>query len=143
MFFSFIVTQCVNRIGLLGEARLIDQIFFGTRAATATSSSSPHVPTEAYPSGLGWCSDFTTCTHTGNDYIEVNFTTEVVVEAISMFGAAGSYVTQYSVEYARSNREFNCFSEQESNQTVSSEYYGSFFSACQFFRFFLLEVTAV
>ena len=105
---------------MLDEARLIDQSFFGTRVATATSSSSPHVPTEAYPSGLGWCSDFTTCTLTENAFIEVDFAAEVVVEAISMFGAAGSYVTQYSVEYARSNREFNCVSEQESNQTVSS-----------------------
>ena len=86
------------------------------------------MPTEAHASGLGWCSNFTTCTLTGNDYIEVDFAAEVVVEAISMFGAAGSYVTQYSVEYARSNREFHCVSEQEMNQTVSYKYDNSFFS---------------
>ena len=117
------VTQCVNRIGLLDEASLIHPIF-GT-LASATSSSSPHVPTEVSPSGFGWCSDFTTCASAGDEYIEIDFAAEIVVEAISIFGAAGGYVTQYNVEYARSSGEFNCVTEQESNQTVSSQYNGS------------------
>ncbi|XP_065900341.1 uncharacterized protein [Dysidea avara] len=112
------VTQCVNRIGLLDEASLIHPIF-GTRAS-ATSSSSPHVPTEVSPSGFGWCSDFTTCASAGDEYIEIDFAAEIVVEAISIFGAAGGYVTQYNVEYARSSGEFNCVTEQESNQTAFS-----------------------
>ena len=117
------VTKCVNRIGLLDEAFLINPLF-GTRA-NATSSSSPHVPTEVSPSGFGWCSDFTTCASASDEYIEIDFAAEVVVEAISIFGAAGGYVIQYNVEYARSSGEFSCVKELALNQTVSSQYNGS------------------
>jgi len=79
------------------------------------------MPTEVSASRIGWCSDFTTCSSTRNEYIEIDFAAEVVVEAISIFGAAGSYVTQYNVEYARSDRKFDCVREEKSNKSVSSK----------------------
>ena len=117
---------------MLDEALLIR---FGVHV-NATSYTSPHLPTEVSSSGSGWCSDFTTCASTRDEHIEIDFAAEVIVEAISIFGAAGSYVTQYNVEYARSDREFDCVSEQESNQSVSSHYNVANSSANVYFQIF-------
>ena len=112
------VTPCGNRIGLLDEALLTSSVL-GTRTS-ATSYNSPHEPMEARKSRFGWCSNYLTCNSTTDEYeyIEIDFGVEVVVEAISTVSAGGGYVTQYYVQYARSNGEYNCIREQISNQTV-------------------------
>ncbi|XP_065900343.1 uncharacterized protein [Dysidea avara] len=110
------VTQCINRIGLLEEGSLISSVL-GTRV-TSTSANEQYKPVKAIKSDIGWCSDYSQCSITQDEYIEIDFGAEVVVEAISILQAAGGYVTQYFVEYARSDRVFDCIREQFSNQII-------------------------
>ena len=92
----------------------------GTRV-TSTSANEQYKPVKAIKSDIGWCSDYSQCSITQDEYIEIDFGAEVVVEAISILQAAGGYVTQYFVEYARSDRVFDCIREQFSNQIVSKD----------------------
>ena len=85
----------------------------------ATSFISPYSPSEARTSGIGWCSDDTTCNNsTERQFIEVDFHNEVIIEAVAIFRAGGSYVTHYSVEYAGSDRDYHCISNGISNKFV-------------------------
>ena len=85
----------------------------------ATSFAEPYFPFEARVPRIGWCSDdFTVCNNTERQFIEVDFGAEVIVEAVSILRVGGSCVKQYSVQYARSDREFHCVSEKSSNNTV-------------------------
>ena len=82
----------------------------------ATSFISPYSPSEATTSGIGWCSADLTCNSAERQFIEVDFGAEVIIEAVAILRAGGSYVTHYIVEYAGSNRNYRCV--RISNETV-------------------------
>ena len=84
----------------------------------ATSFIPPHLPSEATTSGIGWCSDDLACSSEERQVIEIDFGAEVTLEAVAILRAGGSYVTHYSVEYAKSNRDFQCISGQFTNESV-------------------------
>ena len=88
------------------------------RYITATSFNPPYSPSEARTSGIGWCSDDLTCNSAERQFIEVDFGAEVIIEAVAILRAGGGYVTHYSVEYARSDREYHCVSNGISNEFV-------------------------
>ena len=102
---------------LIPSTNELDQYIY----STASSTSSTYSPTQVVISGYGWCSDEMTCNiaKDHNQYIEVNFNSEVVVEAILVLGTEKSLVTHYSVEYAGSDREYHHVRERTSNETVS------------------------
>ena len=80
---------------------------------TASSFIPPYSPSEARTSGIGWCSDDITCNNSSErQFIEVDFGAEVIIEAVAILRAGGGYVTHYSVEYAGSDRDYHCVSEQ-------------------------------
>ena len=115
-FPSHTVSSCINRVELL-ESLLIPGL---DRYINATSFIPPHAPSEARMSGIGWCSDDPACDRSGeNQFIEVDFGAEVVVEAIAILRAGGGYVTHYSVEYTRSYGDYHCISEEIPNNIVS------------------------
>ena len=96
--------------------------------STDSSPSETHSPTEVVISGDGWCSNEITCNIAKNQYIEVDFSSEVVVEAILVLGIEKSLVIHYSVEYAGSDGEYHQISERTSNESVS--YLNGWLHAC-------------
>ena len=80
-----------------------------------------NLPTEVVISGKGWCSDEIECNIAKDQYqyIEVDFNSEVVVEAILVLGVEKSLVTHYNVEYAGLDRVYHRISERTSNESVS------------------------
>ena len=84
-----------------------------------STASSTYSPIEVVISGDGWCSDEITCNIAKDQYIEVDFSSEVVVEAILVLEIEKSLVTHYSVEYAGSDGEYHQISERTSNESVS------------------------
>ena len=110
IYFSlYIVSPCINRIGLLERLVIptgLDEYI------NASSFIPPHVPHEVSTSGIGWCSDDPACDNGESQFIEVDFGAEVIIEAIAILRAGGGYVTHYSVEYAGSDEEYHCISER-------------------------------
>ena len=104
-----VVSPCIGRIELL-ESLLIQGL---DRYINASSFIPLHAPSEAITSGIGWCSDDLTCDNGESQFIEVDFGAEVIVEAIAILRAGGGYVTRYSVEYAPSDGDYHCISEDE------------------------------
>ena len=94
--------------------------------SNASSTSPTYSPTQVVISGNGWCSDEMTCNIAidQDQYIEVDFNSEVVVEAILVLGTDNSLVTHYSVEYAGSDTEYHSINERTSNETVSCSMHG-------------------
>ena len=88
------------------------------RYINATSFIPPYLPSEARTSGMGWCSDDLACNNTSSQFIEVDFGAEVIIEAVAILRAGGGFVTHYSVEYAGSDRDYHCISEQTTNESV-------------------------
>ena len=127
----FTVSSCANRVELLEKLLVpsafntldvLDQYIY----STASSTSSAYSPTQVVISGNGWCSDGMTCNSAKDQdqYIEVDFNSEVVVEAILVLGTDKSLVTHYSVEYAGSDTEYHSINERTSNKTVSRSMHG-------------------
>ena len=118
----FTVSSCANRIELLEKLLVpsaynkLDQYI----SSTASPISTTYSPTQVVISGNGWCSDGMTCNSTKDhdQYIEVDFNSEVVVEAILVLGTEKSLATHYSVKYAGSDREYHRIRERTSNDTV-------------------------
>ena len=127
----FTVSSCAHRVELL-EKLLVPSAFNALDEldhyiySTASSTSSTYSPTQVVISGNGWCSDGMTCNSAKDQdqYIEVDFNSEVVVEAILVLGIEKSLVTHYSVEYAGSNGEYHRIRERTSNETVSYSIHG-------------------
>ena len=95
--------------------------------SNAFSTSPTYSPTQVVISGNGWCSDEMTCNSAKDQdqyYIEVDFNSEVVVEAILVLGTDKSLVTHYSVEYDGSDTEYHSINERTSNKTVSCSMHG-------------------
>ena len=111
-FSLHVVSSCINRVELL-ERLVIPSGF--DRYINASSFIPPHGPSEAITSGIGWCS---ACNNRESHFIEVDFGAEVVVEAIAILRAGGGYVTDYSVEFARSDGDYHCISEGIPNNIV-------------------------
>ncbi|XP_065898710.1 uncharacterized protein [Dysidea avara] len=71
---------------------------------TASSFDQLHPPPQARLSGTGWCSANTCNTQQIDEYLQINFGAELVVEAIAVTSnSEGFYVTQYMLEYAGSD----------------------------------------
>ena len=82
---------------------------------------SPHPPSEARMSGDGWCAQ-SMCTvgSESQEYLQVDFGAEVVVEAIAIASVDESfYVTKYYVEYGLDVDHLYCMFSEESNDVVS------------------------
>ena len=125
----FIVSSCANRVELLEKLLVpssddqLNQYIY----SNASSTSPTYSPTQVVISGNGWCSDEMMCNSAKDQdqyYIEVDFNSEVVVEAILVLGTDKSLVTHYSVEYARSDTEYHSINERSSNKTVSCSMHG-------------------
>ena len=70
---------------------------------SATSHLPPHPPNEARIRGKGWCA-VESANH--DQYLQVDFGAELIVEAISMGIVNGSfYVTRYLVEYGSNTQQ--------------------------------------
>ena len=111
----YTASPCINRVELLEELLITSGL---DRHINATSFIPPHSPSEARTSGIGWCSDNLACNNGERQFIEVDFGAEVVIEAVGILRAGGSYVTHYSIEYAGLDRDYRCIDERMSNDTV-------------------------
>ena len=109
--YFFVVSPCINRIELLEQLR-------PSMYLNATSFIPPYSPSEARTSGIGWCSDYLTCNNAERQFIEVDFGAEVIIEAVAVLRAGGGYITHFSVEYAGSDKEYQCIRERISNESV-------------------------
>ena len=90
--------------------------------ASITASSSSHPPSEARMSGYGWCADSTCPVGSESYYLQVDFGTEVVVEAIAIgsdYTVFHHYVTKYYVEYGSDKNQGQYAIPEDSNGTVS------------------------
>ena len=76
----------------------------------ATSYLPLHPPREARMMGKGWCADRVDmgAVESANQYLQVDFGAELIVEAISIGNVNGSFhVTRYYVEYASNTKELH------------------------------------
>ena len=76
----------------------------------ATSHLPLYPPHEARMLGKGWCADTVDmgAVESANQYLQVDFGAELIVEAISIGSVNGSfYVTRHYVEYASNTEEFH------------------------------------
>ena len=88
------------------------------RNINATSFIPPYSPSEVRTSGIGWCSDDLACNNGESDFIEIDFGAEVIIEAVAVLRAGGSYVTHYNIKYAGSDRDYHCIGKGMSNESV-------------------------
>ena len=88
----------------------------------ASSFILPYSPSEAGTSGIGWCPDDLACNNGESHFIEFDFGAEVIIEAVAVLRAGGSYVTHYNIEYAGSDRDYHCIGEGVSNEPVRQNY---------------------
>ena len=90
---------------------------------TATLSKySSQLPSEARMSGGGWCADSTCPVGSESHYLQVDFGTEVVVEAIAIgsdYTVYQNYVTKYYVEYGSDENQGQYAIPEDSNGIVS------------------------
>ena len=114
-FFLIIVSQCINRVELL--ERLLIPSGLG-RNINASSFIPPYLPSEVRTSGIGWCSDDLACNNEESHFIEFDFGAEVIIEAVAILRAGGSYVTHYNIEYAGSDGDYHCIGERVANEFV-------------------------
>ena len=81
---------------------------------------SNYVPSEAKLSGNGWCAQSMCTVESEGQYLQIDFSAEVVVEAISMERAKYfHYVKKYYVEYGSNESEVYHAISKDSNTTVS------------------------
>ena len=121
----YIVTHCNDRHPLLdgGVVNLeipFHLLFPGDRI-TSSSFTSSHPPSQARMSGNGWCAESMCTVGSGNQYLQVDFGAEVVVEAIAIEGVYNNslHVTEYYVEYGSDVNQLYCVTSKDSNKTVS------------------------
>ena len=93
--------------------------YINSTDSSPSSNYSIHSPTEVVISGNGWCSDEIMCNIAQDQYIGVDFSSEVVVEAILVLGIEKSLVIHYNVEYAGSDGEYHQINERTTNESVS------------------------
>ena len=87
---------------------------------TASSFDQLHPPPQARLSGTGWCSANTCNTQQIDEYLQINFGAELVVEAIAVTSnSEGFYVTQYMLEYAGSDGIYEYVIAEASSNVVS------------------------
>ena len=83
-------------------------------------------PSEVRMSGNGWCAQsMCTVESESQQYLQVDFGAEVVVEAISVTSIHDDtidQVTEYQVEYGSDLNHLYCVTSEESNDNVSSYY---------------------
>ena len=93
--------------------------------ASINATSSKHVyhlPSDARMSGNGWCADSTCPVGSESHYLQVDFGTEVVVEAIAIGSdhtVYQNYVTRYYVEYGSDENQGQYAIPEDSNGIVS------------------------
>ena len=114
--YTYIALPCISREGLLKKLLLPSEL---NRYLNSTSFIPPYSPSEARTSGIGWCTADLTCNNAERQFIEVDFGDEVIVEAVAILRAGGSYVTEFSVEYAGSDGDYHCISGLTTDESVS------------------------
>ena len=87
---------------------------------TASSFDPYYPPHEARLSGLGWCAESVCTAAPGRQYLQIDYGSEVVLEAIAIdTNDEGFYVNEYMIEYAGSDGVINCMVDPVTNSTVS------------------------
>ena len=100
---------------------MFDNTLVTDERITASSFDPLHPPSQARLSGTGWCSENTCNSQMIDEYLEINFGAELVVEAIIMASnTEGFYITEYTMEYAGTDGMYEYVISEASNNTVSS-----------------------
>ena len=87
---------------------------------TATSFDPEHPPYEARLLGAGWCAESMCTVDTSRQYLQIDYGSEVVLQAITMETRYyGLYVNEYMIQYAGSDGIMDCVVNPITNSTVS------------------------
>ena len=103
---------------LFGSELLTHQLVHDDRI-TSSSFIENYSSSEARMSRNGWCTESVCDGVEDNQYIQVDFGAEIVVEGIAIDHVGGVYVTEYYVEYGSDVNELHCVISEESNGSVS------------------------
>jgi len=118
--FISLATPCRTPINLLDNEIFDYQLVIDERI-TASSFDPLHPPSQARLSGSGWCFANACNTQPGNEYLQIDFGAELVVEAITVANISGGHVKQYKLEYAEANSIYEYVNSEATNSIVSAK----------------------